>query len=174
MCLDADERLSDEAIEEIKNKVLKVSRSADGFLFPRQSHYLGRWIRHGGWYPDKKLRLIRRGKAKWGGSDPHDKLIINGKTESFRGKIFHYVYGNISHQLKTVDSFSSISAEKWNNEGKYFRLFMLLFRPPIRFLEMYIWKMGFLDGMPGFIIAVISSYYVFLKYAKLWELHKVK
>lgn len=174
LSLDADERLSQEAAEEIKSRVLHSSPSVDGFILPRQSYYLKRWINHGGWYPDSKLRLVRRGRARWGGDDPHDKLIINGKTGRLRGKILHYVYSDISHQLKTVDSFSRISAEQWHKDGKKFNLFFLLFRPPIRFLEMYIWKKGFLDGMPGFIIAVVSSYYIFLKYAKLWELQKVK
>ena len=170
LCLDADEWLSDELSMEIQEKVLKGSGSADGFIFPRQSYYLGRWIRHGGWYPDYKLRLVRNGKAEWTGTDPHDKLVVKGKTEKLEGKILHNVYEDISHQLKTVDSFSTISARQWRKEGRVFSLFLLLFRPPVRFLEMYLWKLGFLDGMPGFIIAVISSYYVFLKYAKLWEL----
>ena len=111
LSLDADERLSEEAAEEIESRVLQGPQSADGFIFPRQSYYLGRWISHGGWYPDSKLRLVRRGRAKWGGEDPHDKLIIDGRAEHLRGKILHYVYSDISHQLKTVDSFSKITAE---------------------------------------------------------------
>ncbi len=174
LSLDADERLSKEAAKEIKTRVLNGSPSCDGFIFPRQSHYLGRWISHGGWYPDSKLRLVRRGKAVWSGNDPHDKLILNGTAGHIGGKILHYVYSDISQQLKTVDSFSGISAEQWKKEGKKCNLFLLLFRPPVRFLEMYLWKRGFMDGMPGFIIAVVSAYYVFLKYAKLWELEKIK
>ena len=169
LCLDADERLSDEAAREIR-AVLQSDPSADGFIFPRQSFYLNRWISHGGWYPDAKLRLVRRGTARWGGEDPHDKLLSDGTVAVLSGKILHYVYRDISHQLKTVDSFSGISAQQWHRQDKRCSLFLLLFRPPVRFLEMYLWKKGFLDGMPGLIIAVVSSYYVFLKYAKLWEL----
>ncbi len=172
--LDADERLSKEAAREIKDRVLTGSCSVDGFIFPRQSYYLGRWICHGGWYPDNKLRLVRKGKSAWGGTDPHDKLAIEGQPDRLNGKILHYVYEDISQQLKTVDSFSTISARQWQKAGRKFNFFLILFRPPIRFLEMYLWKLGFLDGMPGFIIAMISSYYVFLKYAKLWELEKLK
>ncbi len=174
LSLDADERLSPEAVEEIKSRVLNGPSSVDGFIFPRQAYYLGRWIKHGGWYPDSKLRLVRKGKALWGGQDPHDKLILNGEAERLQGKILHYVYSNITQQLKTVDSFSTVSAEQWHRQGKRFNLFLLLVRPPIRFLEMYLWKRGFLDGTAGFIIAVVSSYYVFLKYCKLWELKKIK
>jgi len=172
LCLDADEQLSPEAAQEIREKILQGAPAADGYIFPRQSYYLGRWICHGGWYPDSKLRLVRRGRARWGGDDPHDKLIVTGKTENITGRILHYVYRDISHQLKTVDSFSTISARQWYDKGAGFNLFMMLVRPPIRFLEMYVWKKGLLDGMPGFIIAVVSSYYVFLKYAKLWEREK--
>ncbi len=173
LSLDADERLSPKAIANIK-EALAGSPSVDGFSFPRVSFYLGRWIRHGGWYPDRKLRLVRKGCAWWGGDDPHDKLMTNGEVQNLQGEILHYVYNDISHQLNTVDSFSRVSAQEWHKQGKRFNLLLLLCRPLIRFLEMYIWKGGILDGMPGFIIAVISSYYVFLKYAKLWELQKIK
>lgn len=82
------------------------------------------------------------------------------------------MYRDISHQLKTVDSFSQMSAEQWHKKSKRFNPFLLFVRPPIRFFEMYLWKLGFLDGMAGFIIAASSAYYVFLKYAKLWEIQK--
>lgn len=174
LSLDADERLSPEAAAEIRRKVVDGSTAADGFVFPRQSFYLGRWILHGGWYPDRKLRLVRRGKGKWTGDDPHDKLVVEGTTEQCSGKIYHYVYRDIAQQLKTVDSFSRITAAQWYSEGVPARLLPMAVRPPLKFLETYVWKRGFLDGMPGFIIAIISSYYVFLKYAKLWELHAAR
>jgi glycosyltransferase involved in cell wall biosynthesis len=170
LSLDADERLSAEAAAEIRRTVVDGDPAADGFMFPRQSFYLGRWILHGGWYPDRKLRLVRRGRARWTGEDPHDKLVVDGTTGQCSGKIYHYVYRDIAQQLKTVDSFSRITAEQWHRQGVPARLLPLLVRPPLKFLETYVWKRGFLDGMPGFIIAVISSCYVFLKYAKLWEL----
>jgi glycosyltransferase involved in cell wall biosynthesis len=174
LSLDADERLSDEAAQEIKGRLLHGSSEVDGFTFPRQSYYLGRWIKHCGWYPDRKLRLVRRGKARWTGVDPHDKLVADGKVEHLSGKIYHYVYNDIAHQLKTSDLFSRITAEQWHEQGKKARLFPLLVRPPLKFLETYLWKGGVLDGMPGLIISVVASYYVFLKYAKLWELKKTR
>jgi hypothetical protein len=97
-------------------------------------------------------------------------MLLEGAPGRLQGKILHRVYADIAQQLKTVDSFSAITAAQWLKKGKRFRLIEMLVRPPLRFLESYVWKGGFLDGMPGFIIAVISSYYVFLKYAKLWEL----
>ena len=172
IALDADERLSDEAREEIEEILEKGSPDIDGYFLPRHSFYLGRWINHGGWYPDYKLRFFKRGKGRWGGKDPHDKIIIDGKTKKLKGKIIHYVYRDLSHQLKTVDLFSTISATNWEKEGKDFRLLDLFIRPPAKFFEVYVYKRGFLDGLPGFIIACVSSFYVFLKYAKLWELKR--
>ena len=172
LSLDADERLSEGATREVKAEIKKHKASVDGYIFPRRSFYLGRWIKYGGWYPDRKLRLVRKGAAYWGGVNPHDKLITKGSTKCLQNDILHYVYRDISHQLETVDNFSRIVANIWHKEGKKFSLFSLLIRPTASFIRTYFWKRGFLDGMPGFIISVITSYYVFLKYAKLWELRK--
>lgn len=172
LSLDADERLSPEAAHEIRT-IIRDKNAADGYTFPRLSYYLGRWIRHGGWYPDRKLRLVRRGRGRWTGQDPHDKLVVEGATGRCAGHIYHYVYRDIAQQLKTVDSFSRITALQWHEQGKRPRLLEMLVRPPLKFIETYLWKLGFLDGMPGLVISVISSYYVFLKYAKLWELSRV-
>jgi len=170
--LDADEQLSPNAIEQIQQEILRGNPAADGFIFPRQSYYLGRWIRHGGWYPDLKLRLVRRGHGRWVGANLHEKLEADGATTQLTGKILHYVYRDITHQLQTVASFSQAAAEEWHRNGKKFNLLEMLLRPPLRFLAMYFWKGGMRDGLPGFIIAVITSYYVFLKYARLWELQR--
>ena len=172
LCLDADERVSPELRKAIERSLSEEGDGVDGYYFPRHSYYLGRWINHGGWYPDYKLRLFKKSKGQWGGRDPHDKIIMNGSTKYLTGELFHYVYRNLSHQLKTVDSFSTITAAGLNNEGGRFSLLKLLIRPPLKFIGTYFLKRGFLDGLPGFIIAVISSFYVFLRYAKLWELQK--
>ncbi len=169
LSLDADERLAPGAQEEIKKEVLLEASPVDGYIFPRHSYYLGRWINHSGWYPDYKLRLIRKGRGRWGGVDPHDKLMVDGPAKTLKTEILHYVYRNLSHQLMTVDSFSDITVRQWREKGKQFYLLSLVARPPLKFLECYIWKRGFLDGLPGFVIAVNSSFYVFLKYAKLWQ-----
>ena len=172
LCLDADEYLSPQATAEVIHEVSSSGNTFDGFILPRHSYYLGRWINHGGWYPDHKLRLFRRGKARWGGKNPHDKLILEGKSQYLKGDILHTVYRDLSDQLKTVDNFSGIVAREWLREGKQFNPFASLFHPPVKFLETYIFKLGFLDGYPGLIIALVSSFYCFLKYAKLWELKR--
>ena len=174
LCLDADERVSPELKEEINNQLSVHAHGFDGYFFPRHSYYLGRWINHGGWYPDYKLRLFKKSKGQWGGKDPHDKVILDGTSKHLKGDLLHFVYKDLSHQLQTVDNFSTISASVLEYEGKKFSLLKLLFRSPFRFFEMYVIKRGFMDGLPGFIIAVASSFYVFLKYAKLWELKRHK
>jgi len=174
LCLDADERVSPELKEEIEHRLTTDAGSFDGYSFPRRSYYLGRWINHGGWYPDYKLRLFKKSQGRWGGQDPHDKVILKGTSTRLKGEILHFVYKDLSYQLKTVDNFSAITAGVLEREGERFSLSKLLFRSPFRFIEMYFIKQGFRDGFPGFIIAVTSSFYVFLKYAKLWELQKNK
>jgi hypothetical protein len=118
------------------------------------------------------VRLVGRGRARWGGEDPHDKLAADGPTRDLNGNIHHYVYADISHQLRTVDNFSRITAQQWHEQGRRAGAGAMIFKTMGKFFETYVWKLGMLDGMPGFIISAISSSYVFLKYAKLWELQK--
>ena len=170
LSLDADEVLSDEARQAI-SKGADAGFTSDGYLFKRHTFYLGRWINHGGWYPDWKLRFFRKSKARWGGMDPHDRIIMadGARTKYLDCDIIHYTYKNLSHQLKTIDRFSDAASEALIQAGKQFSLLNLFFRPPAKFLETYIYKLGFLDGLAGLIIAVASSFYVFVKYAKMWE-----
>lgn len=170
LCLDADERVSPELRKEIEECLSLPSQAADGYFFPRHSFYLGRWINHGGWYPDYKLRLFKKSKGRWGGKDPHDRVMLDGVSAYLKSDLVHYVYRNLSHQLQTVDTFSTITAAGLKADGERFSPARLIFRPFFKFLGTYVVKRGFMDGLPGFIIAVASSFYVFLRYAKLWEL----
>jgi glycosyltransferase involved in cell wall biosynthesis len=170
LCLDADERVSPGLRREIEECLSGKKQAADGYFFPRHSFYLGRWINHGGWYPDYKLRLFRKSKGRWGGKDPHDRVMLDGSSAYLKSDLLHYVYRNLSHQLQTVDNFSAITATIMDAEGERFSAAQLVFRPVLKFLGTYFIKRGFLDGMPGLVISVVSSFYVFLRYAKLWEL----
>ena len=172
LCLDADERVSPELRREIEECLSGEKQAADGYFFPRHSFYLGRWINHGGWYPDYKLRLFRKSKGRWGGKDPHDRVMLDGSSAYLKSDLLHYVYRNLSHQLQTVDNFSAITATILDEEGERFSAAQLFFRPVLKFLGTYFIKRGFMDGLPGFIISVVSSFYVFLRYAKLWELQQ--
>ena len=167
--LDADEILSKESVEEILNAIKTADPDLNGFSMPRLSRYLNRWIRHGGWYPDRKVRLVRRGSARWVGQGLHEKLEVSGKTQQLNYPLLHFVYRDISDQLKTIDRFSSVAVENRSEPGSGWSVVWGLLHALGKFLECAVWKLGFLDGIPGLIIAVNSAFYVFLKHAKAWE-----
>jgi glycosyltransferase involved in cell wall biosynthesis len=173
LCLDADERVSPELAQEIEAEFNMPTIDWDGYYINRHSFYLGRWINHGGWYPSYKLILFRKDKGAWGGMDLHTKVFLEGRTKRLKGDLWHFTYQDLSHQLKTVDNFSRIVAQQWHKEGKRLRAWSFLTQPLGKFIETYLYKKGYKDGMPGFIIALVSSFYVFLKYAKYWELLNV-
>jgi glycosyltransferase involved in cell wall biosynthesis len=168
--LDADEEVSPALRDEILGE-FDSDRCKDiaGYEFPRMVHFLGRWIRHGDWYPDVKLRLFRKEKGQCGGSEPHDRIIVDGAVKRLENCMFHYTYENISDQVITMNRFSSITAVGHYQNGRRFRLSDILFRPGFRVFRGYVLKGGFLDGLPGFIVAISTGIAVFVKYAKLWE-----
>lgn len=168
LSLDADERLSPGLIEEIQ-EALHNPGDVVGFFFPRRSFYLGRWICHGEWYPDHQLRLFKRGCGQWQGTNPHGRVVVSGKTRYMKHDLYHFNYKNFTHQLRTIDNYSTIFADIMADRGKGFGLFKFLFQPLFKFIKGYFLKRGFLDGLPGFIIATASAFYVFVKYVKLWE-----
>ena len=172
LSIDADERVSLELAEEI-GKVLK-DPSADAFTVPRHVFYLGRWINYSGWYPDYRVRLFRKDAAKWGGVNPHDTVVVSGTTACLNGDLAHYTYKDIFHHVKTMNSFTTIAAGEYEKKGKSSGLINIVLRPPFTFFKKYILKQGFRDGLPGFIIAFSSAFYVFLKYIKLWELKNIQ
>ncbi len=173
LCLDADERISPELRASIL-AALERSDLPDGFEMARRTWYLDRWIRRGGWYPDRKIRLFRRSKARWGGENPHDRVHLDGRVERLEGDLLHYSYRSISDHIRTIDRFTTIAAREKHAAGKRAGLFDLTLRPVGKFLSMYLLKLGFLEGFTGLIVAGTGAYYVFLKYAKLWELGRIR
>jgi glycosyltransferase involved in cell wall biosynthesis len=171
LALDADERLSDELRREIE-EAFAAGPAVDGFSVARRSFYLGRWMRGGGWYPDRKLRLVRRGRARWAGIDPHDRLEADGRVVPLRGAILHRSYRSLAEHLRKVDFFTGIAAGEKRARGTRFPVARMLVHPPARFLKMAVVRGGWRDGVPGIIAAGMGSLYVFLKYAKLWELER--
>ncbi len=173
MFVDADEEVSEELRDEILTSFSNgATQKYAGFEFPRIVHYLGRWIRHGDWYPDIKLRLFRRELGTCGGKEPHDQILVDGAVKRLRGHMHHFTYTGILDQIATINRFTSITAETKYKDGRHSHMIDLLFRPVFRFFRCYLLRGGFLDGLPGLIIAASTSYGVFAKYAKLWELHK--
>lgn len=171
--VDADEEVSEGLREEIKKTFASpLPEDVDGFNCPRLVHYLGRWIRHGDWYPDMKLRLFRKSRGECGGEEPHDRITVQGRVRDFAYPLNHYTYENISAQIKQIDRFSSISAEThaMRRAPSYFTM---CGHAIFRFLRCYFWKLGILDGIPGLIIAVNVAFGTFVKYAKLWEKRRV-
>jgi len=167
MLMDSDEELSPALIEEIKAEFENLPRDVCGYEMPRKVFYLGKWIGHSGWYPDYKLRLYRKSKGYMGGTDPHEQFILDGNTRRLKNDLLHYSYRDISEQVRTLNRYSEIFCEQ--NEWRPSDLFRMLIKPPLKFLEVYIAKAGILDGIQGFAIASMMSYFVFIRYAKLFD-----
>lgn len=172
LSLDADEVISDEGREEILRSIATADPIVNGFSFPRLSRYLNRWIRHGGWFPDRKVRLVRRDTGCWSGDSLHEKLEVSGRVENLVNPILHYVYRDISDQINTINHFSSTFASEKHSCYPRFCVIFGIVHAIGKFLECAVWKLGILDGIPGMIIAMNSAFYIFLKHAKRWERSK--
>lgn len=168
LSLDADEVLTDELKEEIKK--VKNNFEHDGYELSRLTNYNGHWVRYCGWYPDKKLRLVKKAKAKWGGENIHEGLEVEGSIGLLKGDLLHYSYDSISSHVLQSNKFSSMEALAVYSKGKRATLFKLMTRPIFQFFKDYILKKGFLDGRYGFVICFINGIYVLLKYAKMIDL----
>jgi hypothetical protein len=141
-----------------------------GFSVPRLVYYLDRWWRRGGWYPDYDVRLFRREQGVWGGTDPHDKVLVDGKVCRLKNPLHHYSYRNIDDHIRRINRYTTISSRELKKDHGRWRLSDALLRPAVRFFRCYILKRGFMEGFAGFYVALTAAVYVFLKYAKLWEL----
>ncbi|MDW7711244.1 MAG: glycosyltransferase family 2 protein [Deferrisomatales bacterium] len=172
LSIDADERVTPELAREI-GLALEGDPEVEGFRVSRHVHYLGRWIDHSGWYPEPRVRLFRRDRGRWEGIDPHYDVTVDGRVGDLGGEIVHYTYDDLEDHVRTLNRFSSILAREHRARGRRFSWASLVLRPPLEFLKKYVLKRGFLDGAPGFFVAVLSSFYVFLKLAKLWEAERV-
>lgn len=172
LSLDADEEIPEELRDEIQEEI-KKKHAKEGYTVPRLSFYQGRWIRHSGFYPDRQLRLFKRHKGSWVGKRVHERVQVNGEVGRLTNNLLHYPYrGTIAGQVQTIDAFSTLLAQDLHDQGKRYGPPLLLLRPPLKFIEVYLLRLGFLDGVAGFIIALSSAYAVFVRYVKLRELEK--
>jgi glycosyltransferase involved in cell wall biosynthesis len=169
LALDADEEV-DAPLRRLIEELKARGPTHDAYTVHRRTFYLGKWINHSGWYPDTRIRLFDRRKARWGGYDPHDEVICDGAVGALDGDLLHYSYRDLSHHLQQIDSYTTIMARKYWEKGRRARLMDLLFRPPFAFAKKFVAQRGFLDGWRGFVVCALTAYYVFCKYAKLWEL----
>jgi glycosyltransferase involved in cell wall biosynthesis len=168
LSLDADEALD----EVLQKEILKVKAEFiyDGYEFNRLTAYNGFWIRHCGWYPDTKLRMVKKDLALWVGNNPHDALTVQGSVGKIAGDLHHYSYDSISSHILQTNKFSTIEATTLFAKGKRVGFFKLVTRPPWQFFKDYILRRGFLDGRYGFIICFINALYVLLKCAKMMDM----
>jgi glycosyltransferase involved in cell wall biosynthesis len=167
--LDADERPSPELCMEIR-ELSEKGFPKSGYNIPRVAFFMERWIRHGDWYPDYQLRLFDRRQGKWKGARVHESVKINEKPGFLNGEIHHFTYRSLSEYLKRLETYSSLAALDYRHQGKSAALLKLMGHPMAAFIKAYLLKRGFLDGAPGFAIAVMGAVSVFFKYAKLYEL----
>jgi glycosyltransferase involved in cell wall biosynthesis len=172
VCLDADEALSPELARAIPDAVATAPADVDGFVLDRVTWFLGVWHDRGEWYPDRQLRVFRRSRGTWTGRDPHDRVVLQGASQPLAGRLFHYNYRDLADHIDTVDRFSRVQAEAMYGEGVRFRVADLIVRPFTRFVKGYFLRQGFRLGLPGFMVSISTAYYVFMKYAKLWEIEQ--
>ncbi len=169
--VDADEAVTPELRSEIEARFEKGNLPT-GFETPRIVWYLGRWIRHGDWYPDRKLRLFQWSKSKIVSPLIHERVEVGGSMERLKHPLEHYTYDDITHHIRTSNTFTTLMAKDLYARGKKFRWMDLLFRPGWKFFRMYIAKGGFLDGFAGFAAAAVSAFSNCEKYLKLRELER--
>jgi glycosyltransferase involved in cell wall biosynthesis len=173
LSLDADEALDEILKQEIIS--LKSNADADAFSVNRLNNYCGQWIRHGSWYPDTKIRLFHRQKFNWNDAEVHEKVVSNlpdVKIRKLNGHILHYTVSTVRQHHGQAKKFASIAAADANNHGKKSNLFLVVLSPAFKFVRDYFFKLGFLDGKNGFLIAWISAKAKYWKYHQLYRLQK--
>ena len=172
LSLDADEALTEELKQSIQ---LANFESYDGFQLKRLTNFCGQWVRHTGWYPDKKIRLWNKSKGSWGGQNPHDRVEMDGglRIGQLEGDLLHYSFYTLFEHVAQIQKFSSLAAEAAYKNGKRSSLVKnILIGPFYTFVKKYILQAGFLDGYFGFVISINTAYSKFLKYVKLREIQK--
>jgi len=171
LSVDADERVTPELAGEIQTLLAGTPREA-AFRIPRVTWHLGRWIRTTDWYPDYQLRLYDRRSAEWTGRYVHEAVTVRGAIGQLRGELQHYAYRDIADHLETIDRYTTYAARQMHEAGRRAGVLQVAGHPPLAFLRNYIARGGIRDGLPGLIISALNACYVFLKFAKLWELEK--
>ena len=169
LSLDADERVTPALAAEIQRTLREVP-GLQAFRIPRVTRHLGRWIRTTDWYPDHQVRLYDRRSAQWTGRYVHESLTVTGGIGQLEGDLEHYAYRDIADHLETIDRYTTYAARQMREDGRQAGWLEIAGHPPLAFLRNYLLKGGITDGVPGLVISAMNAYYVFLKFAKLWEL----
>jgi glycosyltransferase involved in cell wall biosynthesis len=168
LSLDADERVTPPLADEIRG-LLGSTPACAGYRVPRLSRYLGRWIRSTDWYPDYQLRLYDRRQAEWGGRYVHESVKARGQVGDLHGDLLHHTYRDVSHHLQTIDRYTTLAARQMFEDGRRAGVRHFCLNPLAAFVRNYVLRGGFRDGRVGLIVSLLNSYYVLLKFVKLWE-----
>jgi|SRR6185437_4098833 len=174
LSLDADERVSPELAESIRRAVEGPDSGIAGYFMARRNFFLGRWIRRGGFYPDRKLRLFRRGMGRFVARAVHETMQVDGPTAVLGGDLIHNAYPTLAGYIETMNRYSSLGAEVATSRGQSSRALGGFFinvgaRPAANFVWNYLFRGGFLDGREGLLLHLYHNVYVSWKYAKAWE-----
>ena len=166
--LDADERVTPELAGEV-TRLMQTPPPVAAFSMARRAYFLGRWIRHSGWYPGRVVRLFRKDRAAFSSAAVHEGLEVQGEVGNCGNDLLHFTDPNLFHYMAKFNRYTTLASGELFKSGVRFRAIDLIVRPPWLFFKMYFLRLGYLDGMPGLLLALLSSAYVFSKYAKLWE-----
>lgn len=168
LSLDADERVTPQLAAEIKRVIESPADAA--YQLPRVTWHLGRWIRGTDWYPDYQTRLYDRRRARWTGTYVHEAVDVDGTRGRLHGDLQHFAYRDVADHLETIDRYTTYASQQMFESGRRAGLWQLALHGPIAFVRNYVLKGGFRLGAAGLIVSAMNGYYVFLKYAKLWQL----
>ncbi|NLN93150.1 MAG: glycosyltransferase family 2 protein [Candidatus Hydrogenedens sp.] len=169
LVLDADEWVSEALAARIR-EIIQDPASADGYNILRHSYFLGKLIRYCGWHRDYNLRLFRTAKGKYLDKRVHSKVVIEGRVDKIKDVMYHNTYRSFEEYFDTFQRFTTWGAQDAYERGKRAALRDIILRPVHRFLKMYFWDRGFLDGYHGAVLCGLSACSVFTKYAKLWKI----
>lgn len=170
LSIDADEEVTPALAAEIAALKQSGEPQADGWTMPRLAHYLGRWIRHSGWYPDRKVRLYHRERGAWKGEYVHESVQVAGRVGQLQNDLLHFTCDSLDQHFRTINRYTSLAARAVAASGTPVRFHKLVVDPPWTFVRSYFIQRGFLDGGHGLVIAAMASFYTFLKYAKAREM----
>ncbi|MCB0395927.1 MAG: glycosyltransferase family 2 protein [Flavobacteriales bacterium] len=172
LSLDADEALSDTLKASILHE--KNTMQQDVYAMNRLTNYCGQWIKHGGWYPDTKIRLFKKGSGTWGGVNPHDKILVQPGSHmgKLKGDLLHFSFYTVAQHKEQARKFASIAAHAMHKQGRKAGWWSIFIHPPAKFIRNYFLKAGFLDGYNGLRICLISSLTTYRKYKMLYALSK--
>ncbi len=169
LSIDADEEVSSALAEEIQNAV-RDSTSVAGYYIPRRTEFLGRWIMHSGWYPDPVLRLFRKDRGNFDEALVHEKVVLDGETGRLRHDLLHYCYPSLDDYFRKFNRYTSLAAREAHQNGRKVGVRHVVINPLVKFVKQYVVKGGFLDGLEGLLLAILSACYVMVKYAKTRDL----